>query len=75
MLENILDDLYASDISASISWFWAGGIDVALGDESDGIDAEAQVATLADAAEWLRANAVHLYPNSQFAKKHRRAFE
>jgi len=30
-LEKILNDLYASEINASISWIWDGGIDVKLG--------------------------------------------
>jgi hypothetical protein len=32
-LEHILDDLYESEINASISCLWDGGIDVMLGDE------------------------------------------
>ena len=32
-LEEILSALYESEINASISWLWDGGIDVALGDE------------------------------------------
>jgi len=31
-IEAILNDLYASDISASISWIWDGGFHVTLGD-------------------------------------------
>ena len=59
-----LPDLYASEINASISlsWFWDAGIDVALGDELNGIVAGGQVATLAQAAEWLRASAVRALP-------------
>ena len=31
-VEEILDDLYASEINVKISWLWDGGIDVKLGD-------------------------------------------
>jgi hypothetical protein len=35
-MEEILGDLYASEINASISWLWDGGIDVKLGDPMNG---------------------------------------
>jgi hypothetical protein len=41
-LEEILSALYESEINASISWLWDGGIDVQLGDELNGYDAERQ---------------------------------
>ena len=74
-LEQILADLYDSEINASISWFWDGGIDVALGDELNGYVAHDQLKTLAEAAEWLRAKAVEHYPDSEFTRKHARGFE
>ena len=36
-LEEILSALYESEINASISWLWDGGIDVMLGDELSGL--------------------------------------
>jgi hypothetical protein len=39
-IEAILNDLYASEINASILWLWDGGIDVKLGDALSGYDAE-----------------------------------
>jgi hypothetical protein len=42
---------------------------VKLGNESNGIDAEAIVASPDEAAEWLHANAVRHYPDSTFAKR------
>ena len=36
-LEEILCALYESEINASISWLWDGGIDVALGNELNGM--------------------------------------
>ena len=38
-----------------------------LGDPINGFVAEAVVASDAEAAEWLRANAVRRYPDSRFA--------
>jgi hypothetical protein len=69
-LEEILSALYESEINASISWLWDGGIDVALGDELNGYDAEGQVSTIAEAAAWLRDQACRHYPDSTFARKH-----
>ena len=44
-LEEILSALYESEINASISWLWDGGIDLQLGDELNGYDADGQVRT------------------------------
>jgi hypothetical protein len=74
-LEPILADLYDSEINASISWLWDGGIHVSLGDDLNGFVTGDQVATLAAAAEWLRASAVEHYPDSEFARKHARGFK
>jgi hypothetical protein len=65
-LEHILDDLYASEINASISWLWDGKIDVKLGDEMNGYKAEGKVSTFAEAAGWLRDQACQHYPDSGF---------
>jgi hypothetical protein len=69
-LEEILNALYESEINASISWLWDGGIDVALGDELNGYDAEGQVSTFAEATAWLRDQACKHYPDSGFARKY-----
>jgi hypothetical protein len=74
-LEQIIADLYDSEINASFSWFWDGGIDVSIGDDLNGFVTGDQVATLAEDAEWLRASAVEHYPDSEFARKHARGFE
>jgi hypothetical protein len=76
-LSEILDDLYASEINATITWIWDSGMQVALGLAFDqgGYAAEATVRTGAQAAEWLRSEAVRLYPDSDFAEKHRRGDE
>jgi hypothetical protein len=52
-LEEILRALYDSEINASISWLWDGGIDVQLGDELNGYKAEGKVSTFAEATAWL----------------------
>lgn len=49
-IEAILSDLYMSEINASITWIWEGGMDVKLGDPLNGYDAEVQVGTFTDAA-------------------------
>jgi len=69
-VETILDDLCASEINASISWLWEGGIVVELGDPLNGYDAEGQVSTVAKAALWLRDQACAHYPDSEFARKY-----
>ncbi len=45
--------------------------EVKLGDPLNGHDAEAVVASPEEATEWLRATAVRLYPDSEFAKLYR----
>ncbi len=74
-LEQIIADLYDSEINASISWLGDGGIDVSIGDDLNGFVTGDQDSTLAEAAEWLRATAVEHYPDSEFAEKYARGFE
>ena len=69
-LEEILSALYESEINASISWLWDGGIDVMLGDELSGYKAEGKVSTFAEATAWLRDQACQHYPDSVFARKY-----
>jgi hypothetical protein len=73
-IEAILNDLYASQINASISWLWDGGIDVKLGDALNGYRAEGKVGTFGAAAEWLRDQACAIYPDSDFARKYRHSW-
>jgi hypothetical protein len=54
MLEQELQEIYDSEINVSISWLWDGGIDVKLGDEMNGYDAEANVKTVAEIVPWLQ---------------------
>ena len=68
-LGTIITALHDSEINGEVSWFFDGVWRVKLGDEANGIDAEALVASCEEAAEWLRANAVRRYPDSTFAKR------
>jgi hypothetical protein len=67
-IEAVLDDLYASEINASISWIWDGGFYVILGDPKQ---AEGWAfPTIAGAVERLRDQAIVHYPGSEFARKY-----
>jgi hypothetical protein len=70
LLDTVLDELYASEINVSISWLWDAGIDVKLGHEMTGFDAETNVQTSAQAAQWLDEQARRLYPQSKYAGSH-----
>jgi hypothetical protein len=72
-LGTIIAAPHDSEINGEMSWFFDGVWRVKLGDESNGIDAEALVGSPHEAAEWLLANAVRLYPGSTLAKRFRRS--
>jgi hypothetical protein len=67
-IEAILDDLYASEINASISWIWDGGFYAVLGNpkQADGW----AFPSIGKAVEWLREQAIVHYPGSEFARKY-----
>jgi hypothetical protein len=62
----IFQKLYDSEINFLISTFWDGGFDVKIGDKTNGYDAETNVDTMEEAAEFLRVMAILHYPNSNF---------
>ncbi len=64
----LLDDLYASEINFKIATDWDSGWTDALGNEYSGFGAEANVATFQEACDWLRAEAIKRYPDSEFAQ-------
>jgi hypothetical protein len=66
-LGDIIAALHDSEITGEVSWFFDGAWQVKLGDPDNGYVVEAVVASDGAAAEWLRANAVRRYPQSQFA--------
>jgi hypothetical protein len=66
MLEEELQKIYDSEINVQISWLWDGGIDVKLGDEMNGYEAETNVKTVAEIVPWLQ-KAIHKhYPTSTY---------
>jgi hypothetical protein len=60
----IISELRDSSIPGAVAWMRSGRIAVWLG------DFEAEVWTMAEAAEWLRTQAIRHYPDSDFAKNH-----
>lgn len=70
-LEQVLADLYASEINFQISSFWDCGYSVALGDEMNGFKARGHVDVLTDAGQWFIDNAVMWFPGSRFAELYR----
>lgn len=66
----ILQDLYDSEINFTIAAFWNGGfqINLGLGDEVNGFDAEGEADNIVDAVEWLRVEAIEKYPESVLQK-------
>jgi len=67
-LDTVLQALYDSEINAGILWFWDGGFELRLGDNINGIKAEAVVGTTQEAARWFIDNAKRIWPQSQFAE-------
>ena len=67
----IIQDLYASEINARIEWFHDGGFSVLLGDVLSGWKATNNLRTFAEAVNWLRDQAIKLYPESAFARMYR----
>jgi hypothetical protein len=65
-LGTIITALHDSEISGEASWFYDGVWRVKLGDDANGIEAEAVVSSPSEAAEWLRGNAVRCYPAKLF---------
>jgi hypothetical protein len=68
ILQRILNDLYASELNASISWIWDGGFHVTLGDPR--VTEGWAFSTIGEAVAWLRDQACASYPDSEFARKY-----
>ena len=78
-LEHILQQLHDSEINAGVQTFYGAGMRVWIGDEANGIQAEATIKRTAaarlkwpegiTAASWLHETALRLYPDSQYAKE------
>jgi hypothetical protein len=74
-LADLIEGLHDSEINGEISWFYDGVWGAKLGDRWNGFVAEATFVSLQAATRWLREKAIELYPDSEFAKQHRRGFE
>jgi hypothetical protein len=63
-LETVLGALYAHEINCGLQSFWDGGWSVWIGDDMNGVRAEAdfQRDQLTDIPAWLADNAERLYP-------------
>lgn len=68
--EQIMQDLYDSEINAAVEWFWDGGFDVRLGDHMNGWHKSGCVNSWSEVGLWLMEAAIEKYPNSQFAQKY-----
>ena len=71
----IIRALHDGEINGGLTWFYDGEWFAWIGDRLNGIAAEATFNSIDAAAEWLRAKAIELYPDSEFAKAWRRGFE
>lgn len=65
----IPQEVYASEISFTISSFWHDGFDFAIGIPPNFNDA-AHVGTYVEGCRWLKQAAIRHYPQSAFARKY-----
>ena len=65
---SIFQELYDSKINFSISCPVDGGFEVKLGDSLKGRTARTRVESWDEIEQWLRAEALLHYPESQFSK-------
>jgi hypothetical protein len=68
-IEAILNDLYASEVNASISWIWDGGFHAILGNPRLA-EQKLGLPTIRDAVLWLRDKACEHFPDGDFARKY-----
>src|ERR1043165_9118171 len=57
-----LQRIYDSEINVKIGWFWDGGFEVRLGEDSNGHVAEENVNSAVEIAPWLREAIRALFP-------------
>jgi hypothetical protein len=74
-LATLMGHLHDSEINVEISVFNDAEWRAKLGDPVNGYRAEQIFGSLGQAAKWLRAKAIEIYPKSEFAKAYRRGFE
>jgi hypothetical protein len=63
-----LQRIYDSEINIRIGWLWDGGIDVYLGDDTNGYIAQENVPSAAEILPWLQVAIAHFYPKSTYAQ-------
>ncbi len=72
-IDNILQDIYDSEINFSISCFWDGGFEVKLGDVGNGYKAECGgIYGMENVVKWLKEEIIEHIPDSDFAEKYKR---
>jgi hypothetical protein len=70
---SLFEDLQDSEINGEIGWFFDGVWRAKIGDPWKGYCAGAEgLPSLGEAARWLCDQALHLYPDSDFAKEYLR---
>jgi len=76
-LEQTLQELYDSEINVTISTLWDGGMDFAFISYMEFEEAKPEdwhnVKTYAELADALHETAMKMYPESDYAMKHRSA--
>jgi hypothetical protein len=68
---NIFQDLYDSEINFKLSWFWDGGIDITLGDITNGFIEETTCDNMEEVEKTLISWVIKHYPESDFALKYK----
>jgi hypothetical protein len=63
-----LQKIYDSEINIRIGWLWDGGIDVSLGDDTNGYHAQENVRSADGILPWLQTAIAHFYPESTYAR-------
>jgi DNA-binding MarR family transcriptional regulator len=72
-LASLFEDLQDSEINGEIGWFFDGVWRAKIGDPWKGYCAAADgLPSFGEAARWLCDQALHLYPDSDFAKEYLR---
>jgi hypothetical protein len=73
-LANLFEALHDSEINGEIGWFFDRVWRAKIGEPCNGYRAETDgLLSLAEVARWLCDQALHLYPDSNFAKEYLRA--
>jgi hypothetical protein len=60
-LQKLLIFTYRHEINIQINWFWDGDVDIKIGDENNGYEAEATI-EIEKLTEWLFSNLKRIYP-------------